>query len=215
MSYELEDTLVEKNKKDLKVAQEEYDNKRAMIEKELKVFKESKTMKIMGDFYEIISDISKEENTKIIVCISSAMDYLRNKYNVSKAYLFIGQVAGNESLYTYLQECGYILLFKPTLEHKVKGKVEIKGNVDAELVLHSMIQYENYDKAIIVSGDGDFHCLIEFLEGKGKLLKILAPTKHYSGLLRKFNNLNYIVCIDLLRSSLEEKKTGIRGRSKP
>ena len=84
--------------------------------------------------------------------------YLRNKYFVVKAYLFIGQVAGNEALYAFLQECDYILIFKPTLEHREKDKVIIKGNVDAELVLHSMIQYKNYDKAVIVSGDGDFHC---------------------------------------------------------
>jgi len=141
--------------------------------------------------------------------------YLRNKYNIEKAYLFIGQVAGNEPLYTFLQECDYILIFKPTLERRNKDKIIIKGNVDAELVLHSMIQYNNYDKAVIVSGDGDFYCLVEYLEVKGKLLKILAPTKHYSGLLRKFNNKNYIVRIDILRYSLEQKKTGIRVRSKP
>ena len=141
--------------------------------------------------------------------------YLRNKYNVNKAYLFIGQVAGNEALYAFLQESGYILIFKPTLERQQQDKVKIKGNVDAELVLHSMIQYKNYDKAVIVTGDGDFHCLVEYLEEKGKLLKILAPTNHYSSLLRKFNNKNYIVRIDLLRGSLEQKKTGIRGRSKP
>ena len=141
--------------------------------------------------------------------------YLRNKYNVNKAYLFIGQVAGNEALYAFLQESGYILIFKPTLEHQQQNKVKIKGNVDAELVLHSMIQYNNYDKAVIVTGDGDFHCLVEYLEEKEKLLKILAPTNHYSSLLRKFNNKNYIVRIDLLRGSLEQKKTGIRGRSKP
>ena len=62
--------------------------------------------------------------------------YLRNKYHITKAYLFIGHMAGNESLYTFLQESGFILIFKPTLEYKVNGKLKIKGNVDAELVLH-------------------------------------------------------------------------------
>ena len=141
--------------------------------------------------------------------------YLRNKYSVIKAYLFIGQVAGNESLYAFLQECGYILIFKPTLEHRIKDKIIVKGNVDAELVLHTMIQYKNYDKVLIVSGDGDFYCLVEYLAKNKKLLKVLAPTKHYSGLLREFNRDNYITRIDLLRSSLEQKKTGIRVRSKP
>ncbi|MEK9179120.1 MAG: NYN domain-containing protein [Patescibacteria group bacterium] len=141
--------------------------------------------------------------------------YLRNKYNIAKSYLFIGQVAGNEALYAFLEESGFILIFKPTLEQHQNKKVIIKGNVDAELVLHAMIEYDNYGEAVIVSGDGDFHCLVEYLEGRKKLLKVLAPTKHYSSLLRKFNNKNYIVRIDLLKNSLEQKKTGIRGRSKP
>lgn len=136
--------------------------------------------------------------------------YLRNKYNVTNVYLFIGYRAGNETLYTNLQQMGYIVILKPTMELPDKT---VKGNVDAELVLHTMIQYPNYDKAIIVSGDGDFHCLIEYLEEQGKLLLILAPNRHYSGLLRQYNN--YIVRVDLLRNSLEQKKTGIRGRSKP
>jgi len=77
----------------------------------------------------------------------------------------------------------------------------VKGNVDAELVLHAMIEYKNYDKAIIVSGDGDFHCLIEYLEEKGKLFKIIAPNKRYSSLLRRFTN--YIVIIAPMREKLK------------
>lgn len=132
--------------------------------------------------------------------------YLRNKYNVEKAYLFIGQLAGNESLYKYLQECGYILIFKPTLYHYEGKRLVVKGNVDAELVMHTMIEFKNYEKAIIVSGDGDFYCLIEYLEERRKLLKVLVPSKHFSSLLRKFNQNNYIVRMDLLQDSLELKK---------
>ena len=136
--------------------------------------------------------------------------YLSNKYNVTKVYLFIGYVPGNETLYTNLQKMGYILIFKPTLELP-SGRV--KGNVDAELVLHTMIEYKNYDKAIIVSGDGDFHCLVEHLAKESKLLHIFTPNKHYSSLLRGYNS--YIVRVDLLRGSIELKKTKISGRSKP
>jgi len=119
--------------------------------------------------------------------------YLKDKYKVDQAFLFIGYVPGNEALYTELQKAGYIVIFKPTLE--VKGR--IKGNVDAELVLHTMIEYENYDKAIIVSGDGDFHCLIEYLLEKEKLERVLIPNRHkFSSLLDKFvkhfHYLNYL-----------------------
>lgn len=137
--------------------------------------------------------------------------YLRNKYNVTKAFTFIGYKAGNEALYTAMQNMGYVVILKPTLE--LPGGV-VKGNVDAELVLHSMIEYKNYDKAIIVSGDGDFHCLVEYLASKGKLLLLLAPNKYYSRLLKPFSSM--VVKMDVLRGNLELKKaTGIGDRSKP
>jgi len=110
--------------------------------------------------------------------------YLQDKYTVVKAFIFIGYLATNESLYTSLQKYGYILIFKPTLSLP-DGRV--KGNIDAELVLHTMIEYPNYDKAVIVSGDGDFHCLIEYLKKQNKLAKLIIPNQHkFSSLLRKF-----------------------------
>jgi len=127
---------------------------------------------------------------------------LKNKYKVKKAYLFIGFVPNNQILYTGLQEAGYICIFKPTLEINNKGIIKIKGNVDAELVLHSMIEYENYDKAVIVSGDGDFYCLIEHLIKKNKLRKIIVPNIHYSSLIRKFSG--FIVNIQLFKRKLEK-----------
>ena len=48
--------------------------------------------------------------------------FLSDKYRVEKAYLFIGFVGGNESLYEYLQNAVYILIFKPTLEYKKNDK---------------------------------------------------------------------------------------------
>jgi len=129
--------------------------------------------------------------------------YLRDKFAINKAFLFIGYMAGNESLYTYLQSSGYVLVFKPTLE--IKGKV--KGNVDAKLVLHAMIEYSNYDKAAIVSGDGDFHCLVEYLIKQDKLETLIIPNKYkYSSLLRKFIAENRVGFLNKERHKLEHKK---------
>ncbi len=128
--------------------------------------------------------------------------YLKDKYKVTKAYLFIGRIAGNESLYHFLENVGYTVIYKPTLEYKNGKEKAIKGNVDAELVLHTMIELSNFDKAIIVSGDGDFNCLIEYLEAQEKLLKVMIPNKiSYSSLLRKFRK--YFVYISDLKSKLE------------
>ncbi len=111
--------------------------------------------------------------------------YLRDKYSAQKAFLFIGYFPGNESLYTFLQQAGFICIFKPTLELP-NGRV--KGNVDAELVLHAMIELNNFSGAVIVSGDGDFFCLIEYLLKINKLKKVLIPNqKQYSGLLKRLS----------------------------
>ena len=128
--------------------------------------------------------------------------YLKDKYKADKAFLFIGYVTGNEALYTFLQKAGYIVIFKPTLEYTKEGEIHTKGNVDAELVLHAMIEYSNYDKAMIVSGDGDFHCLIEYLEKNGKLGRVIIPNrKSYSQLLWKFRK--YTDYMNNLRDKLK------------
>jgi len=126
--------------------------------------------------------------------------FLKDKYGVRKAFLFIGFIPKNKDLYSFLTKAGYTLIYKPVVESKRHAKT--KGNVDAELVLHAMIEFQHYQKAIIVSGDGDFHCLVEYLDKKRKLSKIIVPNKKYSSLLRKFGR--YIVNIDLLRKKLKQ-----------
>lgn len=113
--------------------------------------------------------------------------YLTDRFSVTQAFLFIGLLPKNQNLYTFLQTAGYILVFKPTL---ILPGEKVKGNVDAEMVLHTMIEYSNYNKAIIVTGDGDFHCLIEYLENKEKIERLIIPNKFkYSSLLRNFGHL--------------------------
>ncbi len=123
--------------------------------------------------------------------------YLKNKYAVSKAYLFIGQMAGRESLYDRLQSMGYHLIFKPTTTYKLNGRIVVKGNVDAELVLYAAAKvFRDYDQ--------------------GKLLHLMVPNNKFSKLLRRFTK--EMVRINPLRRQLAlvtTKKTRSSGRSKP
>lgn len=135
--------------------------------------------------------------------------FLKDKYKAEKAFLCIGHVDGNEALYTFLQKSDYICVFKPTLEIKENGIIKTKGNIDAEMVLYAMIEWDNYDKAIIVSGDVDFHCLIKYLTENDKLKKVIVPNRHFSSLIRKFNN--QIVNIQQFRKKLELKNRPING----
>ncbi len=100
--------------------------------------------------------------------------YLRDKFRIKAAYIFTGYVPGNEERYKRFQEQGYTLIFKPTLPD---GRGNIKGNCDAELVLKAVRDYyeNNFEKMVVVSSDGDFGCLIKFLQEKNKLQIVLSP----------------------------------------
>ncbi len=126
--------------------------------------------------------------------------YLREKYGVETAYIFIGFVEENQDLYLSLQKSGFVLIFKETLKN-IDG--HIKGNCDAELVLQAMIDYDKYEKAVIVSGDGDFACLVRHLRKQGKLVKVLVPNrKRYSALLKKAAADEYLDSMDGLKEKL-------------
>lgn len=109
--------------------------------------------------------------------------YLRDKYNVSCAYLFIGFIPEHNDIYDKLQKAGFVLKFKPVLPN---GRDGVKGNVDADLVLQAMIDYDEYDKAVIVSSDGDFYSLARYLYDADKLAAVISPHRqNCSSLLRK------------------------------
>ena len=129
--------------------------------------------------------------------------YLTDKFRVSKAFLFIGYIKEQSKMYQQLQSCGYKLIFKPTTKDNL-GKP--KGNIDAELVLYSAaIEYNNYDKAVIVSGDGDFRCLYKYLISKRKLRRIIIPNlKAQSSLLKDFQS--YKTFLEYEKEKLEYKK---------
>ena len=143
--------------------------------------------------------------------------FLKERYNVDKAFMFIGYVPENESLYHQMQEAGYVVILKPTVdmymteEELADEKHVTKGNADAELVLHAMKEIKNYNRAVVVSGDGDFYCLVEYLQQEKKLLHLLAPNSHYSTLYRPYED--RIVVLDSFKKELSYGSVR-RGRSK-
>ena len=132
--------------------------------------------------------------------------FLKDKYRVEKAFLFIGNMEGQEELYGAMQQAGYEVVLKPTTSYTdTEGNTVVKGNVDTDLVLYAAAkEFDNYDKAVIVTGDGDFLSLLEYLEANGKLGKIIIPNKvRYSQLLTKFAD--YFDYASVNRKKLEKQ----------
>ena len=138
--------------------------------------------------------------------------YLTEKYSVKKAYIFIGFVALNQSLYDRLQEAGFILKFKPTVPD---ANGNIKGNIDADIVLRAALELNDYDKAVIVSSDGDFYSLVQYLYDNNKLEVVLSPDiKNCSSLLKQTAK-DKLQFMNNLRNKLEYKMKKHRSSTEP
>jgi uncharacterized LabA/DUF88 family protein len=129
--------------------------------------------------------------------------WLYRKFNVSVAYMFIGKMEKNKPLYSYLEKCGFELVFKPTIPD-ANGKM--KGNIDSDLVLKAMIEFPNYDKAIIISNDGDFYSLVRYLRENGKLKYVISPGREHLSVLLKKEAGKHIILLEQARNLLEYKK---------
>jgi uncharacterized LabA/DUF88 family protein len=112
--------------------------------------------------------------------------WLSEKYGVEKAYMFLGLIPRYKELYKYLQEAGFVLVFKEVV---YDDQGEPKGNCDADLVLQAARDtYESkFDKAVLVSSDGDYASLVKFLLEREKLSVILStyPKDKCSILLKR------------------------------
>jgi len=125
--------------------------------------------------------------------------YLDRKYNVKEAYYFLGCVQDtNQDIYSEIQKAGFILVFK---QHNPAMLGKKKGNVDTDIVFKIMKKLykhksEPFNKIILISGDGDYKLLVDFLIEENKFEKILFPNRKYrSSLYKKLSN-NYFAYLD-------------------
>jgi uncharacterized LabA/DUF88 family protein len=128
--------------------------------------------------------------------------WLAEKYKVKTAYLFLGLIPKYKELYKHLQECGFVLIYKQVIYDEAGTA---KGNCDAMLVLDAVSDFyeKKYDKAVIVSSDGDYAELVEFLKKKEALFSVVSPSNKCSYLLRRQNiPLSYL---DTQRKKLERE----------
>ncbi|MFA6463646.1 MAG: NYN domain-containing protein [Candidatus Paceibacterota bacterium] len=120
------------------------------------------------------------------VNLSKLKFYLERKYNVSEVYYFLGYVQNeNEELYDEIQKSGLVLKFR---EHNSAMLGKKKGNVDSDIifsVMKRLYKKEDFDKVVLISGDGDYKMLVDFLIEENKFEKILFPNRKYASSLYK------------------------------
>ncbi|MEK7155532.1 MAG: NYN domain-containing protein [Patescibacteria group bacterium] len=135
--------------------------------------------------------------------------YLQRKYFVTKAFYFLGYLDESQDvLYEHIQSAGFVLLFR---EHTSRMLGKKKGNVDSDIIFHIMkklYQREPFNKVVLVSGDGDYKQLVDFLIAEDKFEKILFPDGQRASSLYKAIGAPRFAALDTAdtRRKIEMKK---------
>lgn len=123
--------------------------------------------------------------------------FLKAKYNVTFAYYFLGRINEHSNRYKKLESNGYYLKFKTPTKYTTEEEycpycckviapelVRYKSDCDSFMTLEVISNMSSYDKAVIITSDGDFDELVKELVRKDKLRLVFAPCKGgCSGLL--------------------------------
>lgn len=129
---------------------------------------------------------TKLEKDSWNINLSKLRKYLFKKYQVKSAYYYLGYSNElNNNLYNQLRNCNFLLIFK---EHTYSMYSKKKGNVDSDIIFDTMkkiCEKENFNKIILISGDGDYIKLVDYLIEKDRFKKILFPNKKYASSLYK------------------------------
>ena len=94
--------------------------------------------------------------------------------------------------YLKLQKFGYCLFLKPIkLYEQEDGTTRRKANCDVEMAFHLMMEKDNFSKALILSGDGDFLPVLKYLKSIGKEIVILSRSERTAKEIKQFAGDNF------------------------
>lgn len=139
------------------------------------------------------------------------LEFCAEKYgDVEDAYYYIGTDAPPEAqqqaYLNVLANIGYSLITKPikTIYDPENGESKQKANLDVEIVLDMFNTIDNYDIAILVSGDGDFERALQMLKARGKKFKVLSTGGMVAKEIRQVCGMHYIDFQDI-KDEVERK----------
>ncbi len=129
---------------------------------------------------------------------------------IEDAYYYIGTDttadAQQQAYLNVLANIGYSLVTKPikTIYDPEHGESKQKANLDVEIVLDMFNTLDNYDVAVLVSGDGDFERALQMLKARGKRFEVISTSGMVAKEIRQICGMHYVDFQDI-RDQIERK----------
>ena len=101
----------------------------------------------------------------------------------------------NPHIASMISRAGFSVISKPAIEDKSSGEV-YKANMDIELAANVILSMPIYDKAVLVTGDGDFEYILSILRTHGKLFTIISTKAIASRQLKNSAGMHFIDMAD-------------------
>lgn len=106
--------------------------------------------------------------------------------------LLIGRHLQRVRFYQKLNDFGYRLYLKPVkLYDQDDGTTKRKANCDVDMAFHMMKEKDSFDKAVVLSGDGDFLPVLKYLKANGKDIVILGRSERTAKEIKRFGGSNF------------------------
>ena len=134
-------------------------------------------------------DYLKHETVPIADVEKHLVNYIQEKKKyVTEAKLdLLDRHLKRVRFYLRIQRFGYSLVLKPVKTYEDdEGNSRRKANCDVDMAFYLMRDRETYDRAVILSGDGDFLPVLKFLKGEGKQVLILARAPRTAKEIKRF-----------------------------
>jgi uncharacterized LabA/DUF88 family protein len=117
---------------------------------------------------------------------------IKGKRMTEAMLLLLNRHLQRARFYLKLKQFGYELYLKPVkLYEQEDGTTRRKANCDVEMAFYLMKEKNNFDRAIILSGDGDFLPVLKYLRKQGKEIIILARGHRTAREIRQFAGSNF------------------------
>ena len=108
--------------------------------------------------------------------------YFETKCSLVAIYYYsayLDESPTQQSFFEMLSRKGYILRLKKLRRiTNTDGTIQFKGNCDTDMVVDAVARMDEYDTAVIMSGDSDFISLVNLLRGKGKRVIVISTRWH-------------------------------------
>ncbi len=135
-------------------------------------------------FIDAANILYSQQTLKWRVDYEKLKQYFETECNLKGLYFYTGKVGENQKQDAFikkLESLGYKVRSKEVKRIKIsKDAYQLKGNLDAELIIDALKNENNFDTCVLMSGDSDFAPLLDELKERNKWVVVMSSKRHVS-----------------------------------